>query len=230
MKNTFVLKLILQITAYMVILAGLFFVPAGTLAWPRAWLYLGLMYVLMVAAVIHLDRTDHDLLVERAKRRGQKGQPLSDKIILPAFLAAYYALLVFIPLDVFRFHLLARPPWIVSSLGLVIYLVGWLIVYLSLRTNPFAAPVVKLQAERGHRVIDVGVYGIVRHPMYAGGILVFVGLPLWLESYAAALLECVPLGFLALRCLFEEKFLRQNLSGYADYMRRVRYRMIPYLW
>ncbi len=230
MKNTFVLKLILQITVYMLVLAGLFFVPAGTLAWPRAWVYLGLMYVIMVAAVIHLDRADHELLVERSKWRGQKGQPLSDKIVMSAFLAAYYPLMVFIPLDVFRFHLLARPPMIVSSLGLVIYLVGWGIVYLALRTNPFAAPLVKLQAERGHRVIDVGVYGIVPHPMYAGAIFVLVGLPLWLESYAAALLECVPLGLLAVRCLLEEKFLRRNLSGYADYMRRVRYRMIPHLW
>jgi len=65
--------------------------------------------------------------------------------------------------------------------------------------------------------------------MYAGAILVLVGLPLWLESYAAALLESVPLGLLALRCVLEEKFLRRNLSGYADYMRRVPYRMIPYL-
>ncbi|MGD0463957.1 MAG: hypothetical protein ABSB74_15845, partial [Tepidisphaeraceae bacterium] len=155
MRNTFVLKLILRITAYVVILAGLFFVPAGTLAWPRAWLYLAVFYVVVVAAVIRLDRTDHDLLVERTKTPRQKGQPLADKIILSSFLAAYYGLMLFIPLDVFRFHLLPRPPWIVSSLGLVIYLTGWRIMYFSLRANPFAAPVVKLREERGQCQISL---------------------------------------------------------------------------
>jgi protein-S-isoprenylcysteine O-methyltransferase Ste14 len=87
-----------------------------------------------------------------------------------------------------------------------------------------------VQSERNHRVIDTSVYAIVRHPMYAGAILLLVGLPLWLQSYAAALLEIVPVVLLGLRCVLEEKFLRENLDGYADYMRRVRWRMIPYFW
>jgi protein-S-isoprenylcysteine O-methyltransferase Ste14 len=230
MRNRFILKLILRITVYMVILAGMFFVPAGTLAWPRAWLYLGVAYAGMVMAVVRLDRTDHDLLVERTKSLWQKGQPLSDKIVLQAFLLAYYGLMVFIPLDVFHLRLLPKPPRIVSSLGLAIYVIGGHIIQLTLSTNPFAAPVVKLQAERGHRVIDTGVYGVVRHPMYAGALLAMFGLPLWLESYTAAILESVPMVLLAVRCVLEEKFLRQNLSGYEEYARRVRYRMVPYVW
>jgi len=230
MRNTFILNLILRITVYVVILASLLFVPAGTLAWPRAWLYVGAMYLGMVALIIHLDRTDRELLVERAKPRRQKGQPLSDQIILQALIAAYHGQIVFISLDVFRFHLLPRPSWIVSSLGLAIYLIGWRIVYLSLRANTFASPVVKLQDERGHSVVDVGVYSVVRHPMYSGAILIVVGLPLCLESYAGAMLGIIPIAVVALRCVLEEKFLRQNLSGYAEYTRRVRFRMIPYLW
>ena len=88
----------------------------------------------------------------------------------------------------------------------------------------------KHQEERHQTVIATGVYGAVRHPMYAGAVLLLVGMPLWLESYAAALLASVPIGTLALRILVEEQFLRRALKGYAAYTERVRYRLIPFLW
>jgi protein-S-isoprenylcysteine O-methyltransferase Ste14 len=230
MKNPLVFKLILRIAAFVAILACLFFIPARTLAWSRAWIYLCVMFVGSAAAIIYLNRTNHDLLIERSKSIRQKGQPLSDKIILQAFLSSYLGLMVFIPLDVFRFHLLPTSPRIVSALGLPIYLTGLFIVYRTFRFNPFAAPVVKLQSERGHHLIDTGPYRIVRHPMYGGAILVLVGPPLWLESYTAAIFEIIPISLLAIRCVLEEKFLCQNLVGYAQYMKQVRYRMIPFLW
>jgi protein-S-isoprenylcysteine O-methyltransferase Ste14 len=146
------------------------------------------------------------------------------------FLLLFYGLIVFIPLDVFRFQLMAKPGVLVSSSGMLLFLVGWWIVFLALRENTFAAPVVKLQEEREQKVIDTGVYGVVRHPMYAGGILFIVGIPLWLESYAGALLALVPMGSMVVRILVEESFLLRNLKGYEDYMKRVRYRLIPFLW
>jgi protein-S-isoprenylcysteine O-methyltransferase Ste14 len=115
-------------------------------------------------------------------------------------------------------------------LGLVLFVAGWWIMTLALRENAFAAPVVKHQEERQHTVIDTGVYGVVRHPMYAGAVLLLVGMPLWLESYAAAILASVPIGTLVLRILVEEQFLRRELAGYDAYTRRVRYRLIPFLW
>ncbi|MGA2475893.1 MAG: isoprenylcysteine carboxylmethyltransferase family protein [Terriglobia bacterium] len=83
---------------------------------------------------------------------------------------------------------------------------------------------------RRQTVIDTGVYSIVRHPMYAGDVLLMVGIPLWLESYPAALLASVPIATVALRILFEERFLRRELKGYEPYTGRVRYRLIPFLW
>ena len=100
----------------------------------------------------------------------------------------------------------------------------------ALETNAFATTVVRHQVERGHTVVDRGVYGVVRHPMYAGAVLLLVGMPLWLESYAAALLAGVPIATLAVRILFEEQFLRRELQGYDAYAERVRYRLIPFLW
>ena len=99
----------------------------------------------------------------------------------------------------------------------------------ALRANAFAAPVVKHQEERHQTVVDTGVYGAVRHPMYAGAVLMIIGMALWLESNAAALLASAPIGILVLRILAEEQFLRKELQGYDAYTKRVRYRLIPFL-
>jgi protein-S-isoprenylcysteine O-methyltransferase Ste14 len=131
---------------------------------------------------------------------------------------------------VFHYHLLPKPNVSVSSLGMALVILGWLIITLVFRENAFAAPVVRHQAERDHKVVDTGVYAIVRHPMYAGIFLFNVGMALWLESYAAAIATLVPISVLALRILFEERFLRRELAGYEDYTRRVRYRLVPFVW
>jgi len=90
--------------------------------------------------------------------------------------------------------------------------------------------VVRHQEERNQTVVDRGVYSVVRHPMYAGAVPLLIGMPLWLESYAAALLAIVPSLLLALRILIEERFLKRNLQGYVEYADRVRYRLVPFFW
>jgi protein-S-isoprenylcysteine O-methyltransferase Ste14 len=192
--------------------------------------FIGVFLVTTVATTVGLFPGHKDLLDERLKPPIQKGQPLADKIVLLLFLTTFVGSTVFIPLDVFRFHLLGKPGAVVSSLGLAFFVVGWWIITLAFKENAFAAPVVKHQEERRQKVIDSGVYGIVRHPMYTGGVLFAVGLPLWLESYAATLLARLPIGVLIVRILIEEQFLRRELNGYDAYMQRVRYRLIPYLW
>jgi protein-S-isoprenylcysteine O-methyltransferase Ste14 len=221
-----ILRTILGVTFF----ALLLFLPAATLHWWRAWLLLGVVFMGMVAAVVNLARGHEGLLKERLKSPVQKGQPLADKIIVVPYIAAFFGLIVFISLDVFRFHLMGKPGTLVSSLGLALVIAGLWIVYLSLRENAFTALVVRYQEERQQAVIDTGFYSIVRHPMYAGSALLWVGIPLWLESYPAALLASVPIATIALRILFEERFLRRELKGYDAYTQRVRYRLIPFLW
>jgi protein-S-isoprenylcysteine O-methyltransferase Ste14 len=225
-----IVKSIFRIILGVTFFALLLFLPAATLHWWRAWLLLGVAFMGMVAAVVNLARGHEGLLKERLKSPVQKGQPLADKIIVALYLAAAYGLMVFIPLDVFRFHLMGKPGTLVSSLGLALMIAGGWIVYFALRENDFAALAVKHQEERQHTVIDTGVYSIVRHPMYAGSALLWVGIPLWLESYPAALLASVPMVMIALRILFEERFLRREMKGYQAYTERVRYRLIPFLW
>lgn len=225
-----IFKLIVGVLSNVAIFGGLLFLPAGTLHWWRAWVFLGVFFVGTVASTVSIFRVSKGLLEERFKPPFQKGQPLADKIVVVLLIAAFAGLIVSIPLDVFRLHLLAKPGTLVSSFGLVLFVAGWWIMTLALRENAFAAPVVKHQEERQQRVIDSGVYGVVRHPMYAGGVPPLVGMPLWLGSYAAAMLASIPIGVLAVRILVEEQFLRRKLVGYDAYTERVRYRLIPFLW
>ncbi|MRR57876.1 MAG: isoprenylcysteine carboxylmethyltransferase family protein [Deltaproteobacteria bacterium] len=224
------LKLIAGVISNVVIFGLSLFLPAGTLDWWRAWVFLAVVLVAAVASTAALNRSDPALLNERFKPPVQKGQPLADKILVLLLLSTFIGLIIFIPLDVFRFHLLARPGAVVSSAGLVLFSAGWWILTLAMLDNPFAVTVVRLQEEREQTVIDTGVYSVVRHPMYAGTIPLLVGMSLWLESYAAAVLAIVPVSTLVIRILIEEAFLRRNLEGYQEYMKQVRYRLIPFIW
>jgi protein-S-isoprenylcysteine O-methyltransferase Ste14 len=225
----FVLKLIYSVVAQIALFGLLLLVPAGRWAWPRAWIYIGCMVAGTIATLIYL-RNDEALINERLKGPIQKGQPLADRIVLGVFLATFAGLMIFIPLDVFRFHLMGEPGALVSIAGLVLFAAGWWVIALALHENAFAAPVIKYQKERGQHVIDSGVYATVRHPMYSGFIPFIVGTCLWLGSYAAALLSIVPIAVIATRIVIEERFLRRELEGYAAYAERTPYRLIPFVW
>jgi protein-S-isoprenylcysteine O-methyltransferase Ste14 len=160
-------KLIGGVVFNVAIYGGLLFLPADTLDWWRAWVVLELVFVGTVASTVSVFRVNKELLEERFKPPVQQGQPLADKIVVLLLIAGFVSVILFIPLDVFRFHLMAKPGTVVSSLGLVLFVMGWWIMTLALMQNAFAAPVVKHQKERQQTVIDSGVYGAVRHPIYA---------------------------------------------------------------
>jgi len=101
---------------------------------------------------------------------------------------------------------------------------------LALRANAFAIAVVRVQREHAHAVVDSGVYGVIRHPFYAAGPLIFAGLGLWLESSVATLCAVLPVAFMVMRLRMEERFLQRELPGYADYLARVPHRLIPGVW
>jgi protein-S-isoprenylcysteine O-methyltransferase Ste14 len=211
-------------------MGGLLFLPAGTFHWWRAWVLIGVIAAGSLISELRLFPDHKDLIRERLKPPIQKGQPLADKIITLLMLLIFYGMFVFIALDVFGFHLMGRPGLLVSIAGLALLVAGWRIAYLALRENAFAALVVKGQGERGQTVVDSGAYGVVRHPMYAGAIAFFLGIPLWLESYAALGPAVFLIFLLMLRITIEEKYLRRELTGYDAYTKRVRYRLIPHLW
>ncbi len=225
-----IFKIIAGVLFNVAFYALLLFVPACTLHWWRAWVFLAVTLAAMAAAIFSIFPDSADLFSQRAKGVIQKGQPLWDRVLVILLVLSFVGQIVFIPLDVFRSHLMPKPGGFVSIFGLALYVAGWWIMTLAMKVNPFAVPVVRLQQERHQRVIDTGVYALVRHPMYTGFAPFAIGPALWLESYTAALLAIVPIAVLAVRSVLEERFLRQKLKGYEAYTENVRYRLIPFVW
>ena len=224
------LRLFFDIAGYTVLFAILLFAPAHTLHWWRAWILIAVLVIVRIISAISVLRVNKTILGERAKIPIQSGQPFIDKILITLFMGSYAALVAFCSFDVFHSRLFAAPGLYISSLGLVLFILGWSIITIVLRTNRFALAVIRHQEESGHSVVNRGIYGIIRHPMYAGLCPLIVGMCLWLESYAGALLAMIPIGILIIRIDVEEKFLKKELKGYENYTAQVRYRLIPGIW
>lgn len=211
------------------IMAVLLFVPAGTVAWSAGWVFLAEFAITSLAMTFWLLRHNPALLAERMAPLIQRDQKRWDKILITVLLSLWSAWLVIMGVDAVRYAWSDMAPWlqVVGAAGIVI---SMYIIFLTMRANTFAAPVVKLQAERGHTVVSEGPYAIVRHPMYGGALLLIVGTPLLLGSWwglATTPLIAIVLG---VRAVMEERTLARELDGYADYAARVRYRMIPLIW
>ena len=221
-------KLLLQNLIWIVAMGALLFAPAGTLHWPAASIYLATIGILGVAGGLWLARTDPGLLVERMRPMIQNDQPAADKKFVLAFGIAAVIWFLAIGLD-HRFHG-ATIPAALQALGWAMLLLATGFIMWVMRENSFAAPVIKLQAERGHRVVCSGPYAFVRHPMYSGTILFFVGAALLLGSKWGVALSPQFAVLFAIRSRIEERALLAGLPGYADYAARVRYRLVPGLW
>lgn len=227
-EHRMIAKLLLQNLIWLVTMAALLFVPAGTLHWPAAWLFLATIAILGVAGGLWLARRDPALLAERMRPMMQSGQPAADKKFMLAF--GFVALIWFlaIGLDV-REHGVRIPAGL-QALGLAMLLSSSGFIMWVMRENSFAAPVIKLQTERGHRVISTGPYAFVRHPMYSGTVLFLVGAPLLLGSWWGVAMSPLFAVLFAVRIAIEERALIAGLPDYADYTTQVRYRLVPGLW
>lgn len=226
---TLIVQLIVATFGWFGLIGAVLFLSAGTWDWPEGWAYVGLMIVLSFIIGGALARHDPALLKERMKPPIQEGQPVSDKIatsILFVLVIAWYG---FMALDAVRFGWSSVPIW-VQGLGVLCLVVWVAIAYRALRENSFLAPVVKIQAERGQRVIDTGPYGHVRHPFYSAILFFFTGTALLLGSWWGLAAALVFIAFLPIRILIEERTLRAGLPGYDAYAARVRWRMIPGVW
>ena len=221
-------KLLLQNTIFVVALGALLFASAGTLDWPAAWVFLAVSATLGPACGLWLAKTDPALLAERMRPTFQADQPAADKKFMLTFVLVTLIWLVAIGLD--RRAQASDVPLVLQALGLAMYLLSTAFIMWVFRENSFAAPVVKVQAERHHRVISSGPYAFVRHPMYSGIMLFFVGVPLLLGSWWGVAIAPVFAVLFAIRARIEERALVEGLPDYADYAARVRYRLVPGLW
>ena len=205
---------------WIVSIGALLFLSAGTLDWPNAWIFMAEFVIGGLAVTLWLAWRDPGLLKERMGGPFQKGQAFWDKVFMAFIIVVWFGWLVLMALDAKRWSL-SHMPEALNYAGAVLIPIGFFIVWLTFRENSFAAPVIKIQKERGQRVISTGPYRIVRHPMYAGGLLYMIGMPLLLGSWLGLLV--LPLSLALSPCIFiEEAALRQGLPGYGDYAARVR--------
>jgi protein-S-isoprenylcysteine O-methyltransferase Ste14 len=223
------LKSHLSTLALNLIIILLLFVPAGTLAWPQAWIFLVVFNACSQAIGVWLLRTDPELLKARMQSPVGGDQRPRDRAIMAGIFLFFALWLVFMALDAQRFGWSHAPLW-GQAAGVLLILAafwGWVGV---LRANSYAATTVRVQAERGQTVISTGPYAHVRHPMYSWSLALMVGMPLLLESLSGLLGLLIAMPLLAARALGEEAVLFDGLPGYADYAAKVRYRLVPGVW
>jgi protein-S-isoprenylcysteine O-methyltransferase Ste14 len=209
---------------------ALVFVVAGDWRWLEAWLFAGWFLVHCATVIVWLYLKDPALLAERYRRPGTGGQKRRDQVVVYAIAAGFASWIVVMPLDARRFGWTPPPPAGLEVAGGTLLLASALLLFRSFRDNTFLSPLVRIQTEREQRVVSTGVYGFVRHPMYLGAVLMFVGTPLLLGSAGGLLLAAAMTLLLAFRITGEERALADELEGYAEYRRKVRYRLLPFIW
>lgn len=229
LQTKLIVRLATQASVWLGLMGLLLFMAAGTWRWAQAWTFLGIFAVGSIAFGAWLIRRDPALLAARLGPLVQRGQPLWDRLFLLVFIGVWCGWLVLMALDARRWRTSGVPPWL-NVVGGALVVAGFLATLLVFRENSFAAPVVRVQAERRQRVVDTGPYAIVRHPMYAAAVVYLAGMPLLLGSWYGLLVVPLMVAAMAPRAVLEERLLERELPGYAEYTRRVRYRLIPGVW
>ena len=210
----------------LVVFGVLLFLPAWTLNYWQAWVFIVVFSLATNAIGIYLSLKDPALLERRKKFGPAAEQRMSQKIIMSLTLVALIAFFVFCALD-YRFGWSPVPAY-VSLLGDVLVALGLLINLIVFRENSYGGSSIETVADQ--KVISTGLYRLIRHPMYMGVLVMMIGVPLALGSLWGLVILALVIPVLIWRILDEEKMLRKDLPGYSDYTHKVRYRLVPYLW
>ena len=224
MKTAF--KLVASSIIGLVVLGLILFVPAGTLDYWQAWVFITVFTIATIVPSLYLGRTN-----PAALQRRMHGGPLAEARTVQKFIiiGAFLGLFAMMALSAYDHRVGWSPvPAAVCIIGDVLVVGGLTIGMLVVIQNSYAAATVKVEA--GQKLASSGLYRLVRHPMYAANLILMVGIPLALGSYWGLVLLIPGLLVLMFRILDEEKLLNQELAGYSEYMQRVRYRLMPYVW
>jgi protein-S-isoprenylcysteine O-methyltransferase Ste14 len=215
---------------YLLVWPALVLFLAGDWTWPEGWIFGGWFVAVGASTVAWLSRRDPGLLAERYRMPGTGGQSRRDRIIVYVLTVGFIIWIALMPLDARRFLWTPRLPLAVELVGDALLGLSWLLLFRSFADNTFGSALVRVQTERGHRVVSTGVYGWVRHPMYLGATLMFVGGPLVTGAISALVVGLALVVLLVVRSLDEEALLARELPGYDEYRRRVRCHLLPFVW
>ena len=223
MDKKLFIQAITKFTFGFIIIALLLFIPAGTLNYLNAWLFIGILFVPMFIVGIILMIKNPDLL---RKRLNSKEKEAEQGILILLGGVMFICGFVVAGLN-YRFEWIILPKYIVY-IGTIIFLLAYVLYAEVLRENMYLSRIIEVQENQ--KVIDTGLYGIVRHPMYLSTILLFLSIPLVLGSLFSFLIFMIYPFIIAKRIKNEEKVLEEGLKGYLEYKEKVKYRMIPFIW
>lgn len=214
---------LIKVTLGILLVGALIFLPAGMLAFAKGWLLLGLLFIPMLIAGFVMLFKAPKLLAKRLDAKEKQGD---QKLVVAMSGLMFVAGFVVAGLD-YRFSW-SRMPMAVTVASSVLFLVAYGLYAEVLRENAYLSRTVKV--EEGQTVISTGLYGIIRHPMYAATILLFIMMPLVLGSWYAAIIFLAYPVLIVIRLSGEEKLLLKELPGYGQYREKVKYRIIPFIW
>jgi len=228
--RTIQLRTIISAVVYLFLPPTLLFGGAGTLRWGMAWVYLAITFGAVILSRVLVARVHPDLLRERASSMDAKDVPSWDRKLVP-FITTIIPMLIMLTAGLDKRFALTSP------LGSVLLIMGVILVLgaVSLATwamvvNKFFSAYVRIQEDRGQRVVSGGPYGIIRHPGYAAGILTNLGAPLMLGSGWALAPSILGIAIILTRTALEDKWLQERLPGYKEYAQRIRWRILPSIW
>jgi len=217
---------VIGLIALAVIMWLALFLPSNTFSYWQGWLYWAVFTASISVISAYFLKKDLTLIANRLKAGPMAEKEKSQKVT-QAFLAVFFILLLlFPPLD-FHFHW-SNVPWLVVLVADVFVVLGLAVVFLVFRENSFTSAVIEVNT--GQNIISTGPYRVVRHPMYAGALLMLFFTPLALDSFFGLLFFFPMLLIIVFRIVEEEKFLTKNLSGYQEYTKKTHYRLIPFIW
>lgn len=203
---------------------------SGDWRWPEGWIFGLWMDAMVLSNMIYLYLKDPALLAERSKAPGSDNQKEWDKYLVTVLYSIALVWLIIMPLDAKRFGWSPYFPLWLKILGGVALLPSLYLIYRATVENTFLSTLVRIQTDRKQYVISTGVYGFVRHPLYLGCLLLIFGAPLLLGSIYGVAVGLIGMIVLVGRIMGEEKMLVNELEGYKDYTKKVKYRLIPWFW
>ena len=223
MDSKLFVKAITKFLSGLILVGLLLFLPAGTFAFTQGWLLMGILFVPMFIAGLIMMKKSPELL---RKRLNVKEEQAEQKTVILLSGLMFLASFIIAGLN-FRFGWIRLPLW-VSYAAALLFLAGYVLYAEVLRENVWLSRTVEVQENQ--KVIDTGLYGIVRHPMYMSTLILFLAMPLVLGSVISFVIMLLYIPIIAKRIRNEEQVLENGLEGYAEYRKRVRYKVIPFVW
>lgn len=224
--NTLKIKSFGGLLFLLLVMAALLFIPAWTLDYWQAWTFLAVYFASSLAVTLYLMKKDPRLL-ERRMRGGPTAEKETTQKVIMLFVSLGFIGLIVLPALDHRFAWSHMPPYAALA-GDVLVVLGWLAIFFVFKENTFTSATIELAPDQ--KVISTGPYSLVRHPMYAGALVMLLGIPIALGSWWGLIVIVAMMPALVWRLFDEEKFLARNLAGYVEYQIKVRYRLIPLVW